>query len=98
MFDRKSSNGAFTKSLCTALYLWLCRVIAEHQPYPPRFFQVVGDDLEPYVLIEIDIHTGDQVGEPATLDSDDWCQAWEAVGLKKLRDDLRAWMEGDALF
>lgn len=98
LFDRKRTREAafdrFSK-LSKDFYLWLCRLIASAQPNPPRFFYVIGGDKPPWEMIEIEIKSGKNLGERATVDGtpDGWRNAWLNLGLLGLRSELKRWIE-----
>jgi len=97
MFDRKASHAAAFHEgnrLALAVYLYLCRTLAEHQPRPPKFFFVTGGQAPPWNMIEIDIEAGPEPRElrVLTLDSADWPTVWETLGLTALRNELRSWI------
>lgn len=92
MFDRKSTEAAaFHESslLSRGVYLWLCRVIADVQPQPPKFFYVIGREQPPWRMIQIDIYSGDRTGSPVEVDGQSFKQVWSQLGLTRLRNELR---------
>lgn len=94
LFDRKTTLGAAKASrVSTSLYLWLCRVMAEHQPVPPRFFWVIGGQEPPWRLVELDVFEGKVFGEQAVIQHatspDHWQAIWRSLGLTRLRQELR---------
>jgi hypothetical protein len=96
LFDRKSSQGsAFCENnrRSFSLYLYLCRVVATAQAYPPKFFFCIGAQCPPWILTEIDITTGQHIkGRDATIETTepaDWRRIWDALGLTELRMKLR---------
>lgn len=95
MFDRKSSSGgAFCPEnrLSLSFYLWQCRMFAQWQPTPPRFFIVIGGQSPPWQMIELDIYTGKKVGVPVQVDGSRFADVWNALGLRKLRRELKSWI------
>jgi len=98
MFDRKASRWAAFSNYNTvscALYLWLCRVIGQSQPKQPRFFYVIGGDTPPWTMIEINIETGQEMGQEVRLDSADWTTVWNSLGLTSLRNELARFVQTD---
>ena len=97
MFDRKATEAtAFSEHnrLSVAYYLWLCRCVGGSQPLPPKFFFVVGGKSPPWTMIELDISTGERTGVRQEITSTrDWRPLWDAVGLSKIRNQLRAFVE-----
>lgn len=97
MFDRKASRNAALcpqNNLSTAVYLWLCRELSEKQPTPPKFFYVIGGQVPPWVMVEVDIFTGELTGHESVIEnSQDWHRVWQILGLKKLRAQLRGWVD-----
>jgi hypothetical protein len=100
LFDRKSSAAwAFSvrNRVSTALYLEMCRRFATGQPFPPRFFYIIGKDSPPWEMIELCIDTGQEVGQRTRIhtmeNSNEWAKLWEAVGLSGLRDELRKFVD-----
>lgn len=90
MFDRKASLATATSkhnTVSTAFYLWLCRIIGEQQDVKPRFFYVFGKTA-PWSMLELDIETGSEVGEPFTIN--DWRSLWSQLGLTEARRTLAA--------
>jgi len=93
LFDRKQTdNAAFSKAnvLSTAFYLYICRVFAEVQNVPPKFFYVIGHDRPPWRMVELDINTGEQAHEE-TLTGMNWRDVWRAIGLIELREQVKRW-------
>ncbi len=96
MFDRKSSvQAAFNSTVSTANYLWQCRCFARQQPLKPKFFYVVGGQEPPWEMIELDIDTGDHLGQKVIQSNrkEDWLAVWDHLGLADLRENLRAWVQ-----
>jgi hypothetical protein len=64
----------------------MCRALcAVQKPYPCRFFYVVGT-MPPYLLVELDINTGEPVGSPKTLPwrpkpDGSWTPVWRETGI-----------------
>lgn len=98
MFDRKSTESAvlYDRNVLTrSLYLWQCRVFADHQGIAPKFFYVIGESKSPWLMMELDINTGDKVNE-FLLEDQSWAEMWEAVGLMDLRNQIHAWLASSA--
>lgn len=94
-FDRKASIEAAyaNKNLVSrALYVWLCRVLSQYQPIAPRFFYVVGGQIPPWRMIEIDILSDEKTEHPPIEKVTDWKRLWAALGLSELRDALARWV------
>ena len=93
-FDWAMSNG---NRLSMSVYLYLCRSIAKTQPIAPRFFLLFGEhDKPPWEMIELDIETGEVVPrEPVVItDATNWYPVWDtALGLTKMRNELRQWID-----
>lgn len=101
MFDRKTTMDAATSeenALSRAFYLWLCRTIGRAQPAEkqPRFYFVVGGQQPPWDMLELDILTGERIGDIVHLANADWPHIWETLGLAPLRRSLLAWLQGRA--
>lgn len=92
MFDRKRSiNAAFDQrnKLSTAVYLWICRKLGSGQAKRPKFFFVIGDQVPPWQMVEIDIMNGEPTGVEATITNrEDWVSIWEHLGLASLRREI----------
>lgn len=94
MFDRKASWGSIAKAgsfTSTPLYLWMCRVFRGHQGIAPKFFYVCGTRA-PWRMQEVDIDTGEAVGDEVLVDSGRWGVVWRALGLSDLRDQIKKWV------
>ncbi len=96
MFDRKNSwRAAFEQRnrLSTAVYLWICRKLGVGQSKSPKFFYVIGGQLPPWQMVEIDIISGEATGVTANiLHRDDWQYVWEHLGLVPLRREIARWI------
>lgn len=95
VFDRKADRGIALgegNRVSQAFYLWLCRVFAQFQPRPPRFFYVFGQQGPSYEMLEMDISTGTEM-ETHRLEKNLWKEVWESVGLVVLRQELLAWIK-----
>lgn len=98
MFDRKSAPEvaySHSNAVSLALYLYVCRVFAEAQPLPPKFFYVFGAaDRGPWKMQEVDIFTGEHADDCLWVDSHDpsWRDVWNALGLGPLRAELSKWV------
>lgn len=95
LFDRKSTEDAAFGSqniLSRGFYLWQCRVFSTVQPIPPRFFMVIGGQTAPWHMHELDIQTGNHLGDPSTVDATSFRQVWEQLGLTQLHRELRNWI------
>lgn len=95
MFDRKTSEVAAFSSenrLSRALYLWQCRTFATRQSVQPKFFIVVGNQMPPWKMIELDIWTGERTGDPTLVNAQNFAEVWDALGLSGLRLELRKWI------
>lgn len=96
LFDRKKTEDAALSDMnivSTAFYLWTCRQIGDRQPIAPRFFYVIGDDNPPWTMIELNIASGERLG-CYLLTGYNWRDVWEVAGLRKIRDELRRWVQG----
>lgn len=98
LFDRKSTEShAFSGEslLGRGLYLHLCRILAAIQQAGPRFFYVIGGKVPPWRMIELDINTGERIGEISTVDgqSQTWRTVWNRIGLSQLRQQLVTWIQ-----
>lgn len=97
LFDRKNSNWAAHQSdVSLGLYLDICRAFRDRgQPFPPRFFYVIGGQEPPWDLVEVCISSGTRK-PPAVIMTDtsraEWERVWRALGLVESRDAIRAWM------
>lgn len=104
LFDRKATLALARdakNTLSRTFYLFQCRVFREYQGIAPRFFYVCGTD-GPWTVIELDIDTGAEVGDPvicpvlpADPDPDPnapkpWQHIWNQLGLSALRRQLEA--------
>lgn len=90
MFDRKATMNAATcpgNTVSTAFYLWLCRSIGANQPERPRFFYVIGTQA-PWQMLELDIESGDRVGDPFPIGDNAMTDVWRRLGLTQLRTRL----------
>jgi hypothetical protein len=92
MFDRKTTEAY---ALCDsnrrsfAWYLNICRRLSSTQCRPVRFFFVIGESVSPWTMIEIDISTGNEIGQRATLEGPEtWTAFWNTAGLFALRKML----------
>lgn len=104
--ERKASLDAARASHVTvSVYLCLARIVANWQPYPPRFFFVIGGAAPPWTLQELDIATGKEIAPT-------WCvpalnvpeaqakealhqalaKVWRDSGIYDLRVRLREWL------
>ena len=95
MYDRKATREyAFSDANRVSLswYLCHCRKLALAQPKGPKFFFVIGRDVPPWELIELDIKTGEVIQEH-TLTEMNFRQIWQTAGLATLRNELRKWIE-----
>ena len=95
LFDRKISEQCATSeknAICTAFYLHACRTFAEFQPKPPRFYWVIGSDIPPWTMIDVDIYTGKELGRQI-ITGQNWRDVWQAFGLENLRTELRQWID-----
>ena len=97
MFDRKTTEtAAFSDDniLSIAFYHWQCRCYAKQQPIPPRFFLVIGGQIPPWTMIELDIFTDgcNRIGNPVTVDGQRFKEVWDAIGLSSLRTELRSFI------
>jgi hypothetical protein len=96
LFDRKfTENAAFSSAnrVSTAYHLWICRTFATCQAYPPRFFYSIGGQTPPWVMVELDITTGQRCGRNTiikTASHAEWIDIWDRLGLVDLRLALRA--------
>ena len=96
MFDRKSTiTAAFGSTVSTANYLWQCRCFSMQQPLKPKFFYVVGGQAPPWEMIELDINTGECLGQKTIQSNkkEDWLAVWDHLGLASLRKNLREWVQ-----
>jgi hypothetical protein len=97
MFDRKLSEHAIQYSdVSTSLYLWICRTLGEKQPVPPKFFYIIGGQAPPWRMIELDIETGEQIGQQHEMTKDnsiEWKNLWVATGLHALREECRRFID-----
>jgi len=96
IFDRKvTREAAFSNynTISCALYLWLCRTLGESQPQKPRFFYVIGSQEPPWTMIEINITTGEEIGQETKLERVDWKIVWETLGLTSLRNELACFVQ-----
>lgn len=97
LFDRKRSERAITASdVSTSFYLYLSRALGTQQPKPPRFFYVIGGDLPPWSMREVDINTGNLASSIVTiksLENQEWLAVWDRLGLLNLRRELRAFVD-----
>lgn len=94
LFDRKSTeNAAFSSknALSSNFYRFLCRTIATVQPIPPRFFFVIGGQEPPWMMIEVDICTGQETGNRVEVNSSNFRTLWESLGLGCARKVLTRW-------
>lgn len=94
-FDRKANERAAFSShnaVSTSLYLYQCRLYSLHQPEPARFFYVIGGQHPPWRMIELDINSGDRCGTEVSVDGRDWGRVWNALGLTRLRKELRQYI------
>jgi len=92
LFDRKRSDFAANNSvLSTAVYLDACRKLSFGQPFPCRFFYVIGPNDGPWILSEKDINTGDTLADSNLCDGE-WEQLWMALGLTASRNALEKWL------
>lgn len=92
MFDRKTTEAtAFANhaQVSRALYLWICRSLAEAQGLRPKFFLCIGGQEPPWKMIEIDIETGERAGNEAVVDSGKWETVWQTLGLQGLRNEAK---------
>lgn len=99
LFDRKRSiDFALSDSnrVSLALYLHDCRVHATVQPVGPRFFFVIGTQYPPWTMHEINIENGQIIGNEILITTNTdkilWHRIWEEVGLIKLRNELKRWI------
>ena len=95
VFDRKTSRQAAEhseNSVSTAFYLHLCRQMAMVQPKPPRFFFVIGGQVPPWELVEININDGVKT-ERGEIDGNNMRNVWDTIGLVELRQGLRDALE-----
>ena len=94
LFDRKASIGAAfsnKNALSSNFYRFLCRTVAMAQPIPPRFFYVIGGQEPPWLMIEVDINTGLEVGARVELKNSNFKTVWESLGLGQARNVLMRW-------
>lgn len=61
------------------------------QPIPPRFFYVIGGQEPPWLMIEVDINTGVEVGARVELKNSNFKTVWESLGLGQARNVLMRW-------
>jgi len=95
LFDRKNSRKYALSShnrVSLAVHLNLCRRLGLGQPFPVKFFFVIGEQSPPYTMIEIDTKTGVLLSE-YYLKKGHWREVWNAVGLVRTRDDSRQWLQ-----
>lgn len=97
MFDRKSSEGAAfsgKNSLGSNFYRFICRTFASFQPVGPRFFFVIGGDVPPWTMIELNLRSGREIGR-CILSGSNWSEVWIATGLARERDVLQRWIRSE---
>lgn len=107
IIDRKASmDAADMNKLSAQMYCDICRKLSEHQPLPCRFFQAVdaGERIfgesgeskkQAYVMVEYDIHEGNEVGRHELLD--DMRDLWKVLGLTQARDQLANWLKDEGI-
>ena len=101
LFDRKSTTSAARcdrNIKSTSFYLWLCRNLSMAQPFPVRFFWVIGKDNPPWMMQELSIETGEEKEDMITLDKPDWRSIWDTIGLTDLRNSLKKWLREDIVY
>ena len=92
LFDRKSSKSAAfgNKNIVSCgVYLWLCRTLGTAQGIKPKFYYVIGNDKPPWEMIEMDIDTADIKEPTVILQSVNWKEIWEQLGLLELRNEIK---------
>lgn len=98
MFDRKATEqAAFSpeNKLSLAFYLHQCRAHAKSQSHAPRFFLVIGTQVPPWEMIELNISDGSEVGRKSVT-GQNMREVWDALGLSDLRLALRRFILGTA--
>lgn len=96
-FDRKWSREAAIENsnpVQIAFYLWLCRMF-DWQPIKPRFFFVIGTEVPPWLMIELNTQSGEPVREVLLSAGSLWSDIWEAIGLAPGRRKLREWLHAE---
>lgn len=96
IFDRAATKEIALgdkKAFTLSQHLDLCERLGEVQPVAPKFFFVCGHRNAPsWLVIEMDIYTGEELQE-RTLSSTDWEQDWRELGLLKQRATLQNWLD-----
>lgn len=93
-FDRKSTmDWAMNERnrVSMAFYMWICRMIGEHQPIPCRFFIVTGGEGR-WMMSELNTADGQVIGE-SRIEGMNWKAIWQTTGLTTAREQLRKWVQ-----